>query len=180
MTIQLDLQTVIDESEINHSLPSSEQFTAWLEAGLSQVRQSQANSTEDTDSTLASLDEASDSQSDILEVTIRIVGIDESQHLNHTYREKDKPTNVLSFPFEAPEHIELPFLGDLIICAPVVEQEAEAQQKKVASHWAHLTLHGLLHLLGFDHIEDAEADEMEALEIQVLAKLGIDDPYHDQ
>jgi probable rRNA maturation factor len=111
------------------------------------------------------------------EITIRIVDNDESQNLNSEYRGKDKPTNVLSFPFEAPEFIEIDLLGDLVICAPVVEQEANEQNKALNSHWAHMVIHGTLHLQGYDHIEDAEADEMEGIEIDIMKALGFNNPY---
>ncbi len=114
------------------------------------------------------------------ELTIRIVESDESQQLNHQYRQKDKPTNVLSFPFECPPGIELPLLGDLIICQQVVEAEAIEQQKPLTAHWAHMVVHGCLHLLGYDHIEDQEAEEMESLERQILQGLGFADPYADE
>ncbi|WP_288791436.1 rRNA maturation RNase YbeY, partial [uncultured Enterobacter sp.] len=97
--------------------------------------------------------------------------------LNLTYRGKDKPTNVLSFPFEAPPGIEMPLLGDLIICRQVVEQEAKEQQKPLEAHWAHMVVHGSLHLLGYDHIEDDEAEEMESLETEIMLALGYEDPY---
>ena len=113
------------------------------------------------------------------EITIRVVDNQESQQLNHQYRDKDRPTNVLSFPFEAPPGIDMPLLGDLVICAQVVEDEAKQQGKPVINHWAHMIVHGTLHLLGFDHIEEAQAEEMESLEIALLAKLDIDDPYQD-
>ena len=113
-------------------------------------------------------------------MTIRIVDEAESNDLNLTYRGKDKPTNVLSFPFECPPGVEdFPLLGDLIICRQVVEQEASEQQKTLESHWAHMVIHGSLHLLGYDHIEDAEAEEMEALEKEFMQALNFPDPYKD-
>ena len=113
------------------------------------------------------------------EVGIRIVENGESQQLNLDYRGKDKPTNILSFPFETPECVEqeVEFWGDLIIAADVVIQEAFEQKKAVNDHWAHLVVHGCLHLLGYDHIDDDEAEEMEQLERDILATLTIADPY---
>lgn len=116
-----------------------------------------------------------------LELAVRIVGDEESRTLNHDYRGMDKPTNVLSFPTDLPADIlpeldALP-LGDLVICAPVMRREADSQGKALQAHWAHLLLHGLLHLLGHDHLDDDEAEVMEALEITVLARWGIENPY---
>tara|TARA_R110002072_G_scaffold200662_2_gene358384 strand:+ start:1286 stop:1753 length:468 start_codon:yes stop_codon:yes gene_type:complete len=113
------------------------------------------------------------------EMTIRIVDKEESRSLNHQYRGVDKATNVLSFPFDAPPDIELNLLGDLVICAPVVEKQAKEQGKSQISHWAHLVIHGTLHLLGYDHIEDDEAEVMESLEIAIMNTLGYPDPYQE-
>lgn len=111
------------------------------------------------------------------ELTVRLVAADESQALNRDYRGRDKPTNVLSFPFESPPGIVLPLLGDLVICHPVVVDEAAEQAKRLGDHYAHMVVHGTLHLLGYDHLEDDEAEAMEALERDILAELGIADPY---
>ncbi len=115
------------------------------------------------------------------DLAIRIVDADEGQALNRHYRGKDYPTNVLSFPAERPpglpEDARFPLLGDLVICAPVVAREAAEQGKPLAAHYAHLTVHGTLHLLGWDHEDDADAQAMERLEREILAALGVDDPY---
>lgn len=116
---------------------------------------------------------------DPYELTVRMVGPDESRELNRDYRGKDYATNVLSFPFEAPPGVEVAILGDLAICAEVVKNEAQEQQKSPIAHWAHMVIHGTLHLLGYDHIEDDEATAMEALEIKLLAGFGFSDPYGD-
>ncbi|MEH0742902.1 rRNA maturation RNase YbeY [Vibrio cholerae] len=152
MSIELDLQLAVEQET---GLPTFEQFSQWLNAAVTLF------------------------QSDA-EVTIRIVDSEESQQLNHEYRGKDKPTNVLSFPFEAPPGIEMDLLGDLIICRQVVEQEANEQGKPLMAHWAHMVVHGSLHLLGYDHIEDDEAEEMESLEIEILDKMGIANPYETE
>jgi probable rRNA maturation factor len=123
------------------------------------------------------------------EVTVRIVDSAEIQQLNQQFRGKDKATNVLSFPFEMPE-LNLPdgaqldesmsnFIGDIVVCAQVVTQESQQQNKLLSHHWAHMIIHGTLHLLGFDHIEEQEAQEMEGIEIAILQKLAIDDPYQN-
>lgn len=149
--LALDLQIAVE----GHTLPTVEQFELWVRTALGQT-----------------MPEA--------ELTIRLVEAEESQTLNRDYRGKDKPTNVLSFPFEVPEGIELPLLGDLIICAQVVEQEANEQGKTLDAHWAHMVIHGCLHLLGYDHIEDEEAEEMESLETELILGLGYPDPYQEQ
>ncbi|PXY91457.1 rRNA maturation RNase YbeY [Gilliamella apis] len=148
-TIILDLQIA---SEHHENLPTEQQIMQWLEVILPQFM-------------------------DNAEITIRIVDEEESQHLNYTYRNKDKPTNVLSFPFESPIEIDVPLLGDLVICKKVVEIEASEQHKSLTSHWAHMIVHGCLHLLGYDHILDEEAEEMENIEIDIMAQLGFDNPY---
>ncbi|RTQ98062.1 rRNA maturation RNase YbeY [Halomonas nitroreducens] len=111
------------------------------------------------------------------ELTVRFVDSEESRALNRDYRDRDRPTNVLSFPFECPPGVSLPLLGDLVICHPVVLAEARDQDKSLAAHYAHMVVHGTLHLLGHDHLEDDEAEAMEALERDILAGLGIADPY---
>lgn len=116
-----------------------------------------------------------------LGLLVRIVDEADSQALNLGYRGKDRPTNVLSFPFEVPPGIPAdllePQLGDLVICAPVVAREAKDQGKSLQAHWAHILIHGILHLRGHDHIQEAEAEAMEALEVRMLADLGFADPY---
>jgi len=114
---------------------------------------------------------------DQVEVAVRVVDDAESQELNRTYRGFDKSTNVLSFEADLPPEVGLPLLGDLVICAPVVEREADEQDKSVESHYAHMAVHGTLHLLGYDHEDDTSATIMEDLERKVMASLGYPDPY---
>lgn len=111
------------------------------------------------------------------EITIRVVDEIESAHLNETFRHHHGPTNVLSFPFVAPPKVKLALLGDLVICAPIVIKEAQEQDKDPVSHWAHLTIHGTLHLLGYDHLNDQDADRMEGIEIAIMKRLGFPNPY---
>ncbi|MDR6993036.1 rRNA maturation RNase YbeY [Luteimonas sp. 3794] len=115
------------------------------------------------------------------DLAIRLVDEDEGRALNRHYRGKDYATNVLSFPADLPEGlpegVRLPLLGDLVLCAPVVAREATEQGKSLNAHYAHLTVHGVLHLLGWDHEDDRDAEAMEQLEREILAGLGIDDPY---
>ena len=112
------------------------------------------------------------------ELSIRITGNGEVAGLNQTYRAKAGPTNVLSFPADVPTEIDSGLLGDLVICAPLVQLEAAQQQKSEEAHWAHLVIHGVLHLLGHDHQIPAEAKQMEALEIDLLGHLGFPNPYY--
>ncbi|MEM7016900.1 MAG: rRNA maturation RNase YbeY [Pseudomonadota bacterium] len=112
-----------------------------------------------------------------IELTIRIVSTAESAELNEQWRHRSGATNVLSFPFEPPPGIKMSLLGDIVICAAKVHSEAQAQYKTENAHWAHLVIHGVLHLLGYDHIETSDADCMEALEIQILQQLGYANPY---
>ncbi|GGY69267.1 rRNA maturation RNase YbeY [Marinobacter zhanjiangensis] len=148
--LTVDIQRIIDTDD----LPTDHELTRWAQAGWQQPDDS--------------------------EVTLRLVDEAESRALNHQFRGKDKPTNVLSFPFEAPAGITVPLAGDLVICAPVVAREATEQNKTPEAHWAHMVIHGLLHLQGYDHIEDDQAGVMEALEIRLLATLGFSNPYQTE
>lgn len=118
------------------------------------------------------------------EISVRMVDESKSAGLNSQYRQKDNATNVLSFPSDLPPSISAVLetypLGDLVICNAVVKQEALAQHKQLNDHWAHLVIHGVLHLLGFDHQDDQDAEQMEALEVSILKSLNIDDPYEDR
>lgn len=118
---------------------------------------------------------------DTAELTVRIVEPDEIKSLNFQYRQKNKPTNVLSFPSEIPEELKTQIgcseIGDIIICHEIIEKEAKEQHKTIEDHYAHMVIHGVLHLMGYDHIKQADADIMEPLEIKLLAKLHIDNPY---
>lgn len=113
------------------------------------------------------------------EITLRIVDKEEIRELNNRYRHKDKPTNVLSFPFEMLAGVKLktPILGDIVICADIIKEEALAQHKTETAHWAHMVVHGILHLLGFDHENEADAEKMEQEEITILKSLGFPNPY---
>ncbi len=146
--IQAEIQIVCRSAKI----PDERQFQSWLESVFPQC---------DED----------------MEIVIRIVDKHESAVLNAQYRHKFGPTNVLSFPFQPPVEMDVRLLGDLIICAPLVEKEARQQNKKFCDHWAHLVVHGVLHLLGYDHRDEQEASEMEAEETAILKKLEIPDPY---
>ncbi|MFT5705850.1 MAG: putative rRNA maturation factor [Oceanospirillaceae bacterium] len=152
MTTDLEVQYAIG----NDNLPTEFQIQAWVDITLAQYLQH-------------------------FSICVRIVDETESQSLNGEYRGIHKPTNVLSFPFEMPECVEAEteILGDLVVCAAVVSHEALAQNKQLFDHWAHMIIHGTLHLLGFDHIKEEEALEMEQLERDLLTKLTISDPYKE-
>lgn len=149
MNINLDVQREVDAS------PKDEDLLKWVTATLTFENQSDS------------------------ELTIRFVDEKESAELNQQYRHKTGSTNVLSFPFEAPAEVELDLLGDLVICNDVVKKQAAEQKKEELAHWAHMVVHGTLHLLGYDHLTDAEADVMEDKEIKILSQLGYTDPYRE-
>lgn len=117
---------------------------------------------------------------DAVITSVQIVSDEEMRELNSTWRGKDGPTNVLSFPMQSPEEIDPKILGDLALCAAVIKAEAREQHKPVQAHWAHMVVHGMLHLQGYDHIDDLQAEEMEALEVRILDQLGFENPYQDQ
>jgi len=145
---EIEIQTVFESK----GQPDSQQIQLWVDAALDDFNQ-------DT------------------EIVVRIVDEQESAQLNEQYRHKSGPTNILSFPVDVPEGVELNLLGDLVICAPVVAKEALEQDKLLADHWAHMIVHGVLHLLGYDHIDETEAELMENKEIAILNKLHINNPY---
>ncbi len=147
MTIEVEVQR---ETSIS-SLPSDQQFEQWATAVLRGHGEA--------------------------ELVIRLVDEEESRRLNEQFANRNKATNVLSFPAGLPPSIGLPLLGDIVICAPLVEREAEDQNKTILAHWAHLTIHGILHLLGHDHQSDQEAANMEALETSLVQSFGFPDPY---
>ncbi len=146
--VWVDIQRAVDVGD----LPDNEDFREWAEMVLAGVDR-------------------------VVEVTIRLVDVQESAELNERYRYKSGPTNVLSFPFEPPPGVRSALLGDLVICAPLVKQEAVEQGKKEQAHWAHMVVHGLLHLQGYDHQTDSDARQMESLERKILGELGYSDPY---
>lgn len=149
MSLHVDIQTASTEP-----VPAEDDIRNWIAAAL----------------------ESCDTREDI-EVCVRLVDLDEMAQLNENYRGKQGATNVLSFPADLPDELSLPLLGDIVICAPVVRTEAQQQGKSSTAHWAHMTVHGALHLLGYDHIEEQDAVVMEALETAILAKLNFDCPY---
>ena len=148
--VMIDIQVTSDSQH----LPSREDIQSWAEATVGEYRRE-------------------------AEISIIIMDAEESAELNFQWRQKEGPTNVLSFPSELPPGLELPLLGDLAVCAPVVEREAREQKKNLQAHWAHMIVHGTLHLLGYDHIEDEDAEKMETLETMIIQKLGFPDPYQE-
>ena len=152
--LDLDVQYALHGTAITsrQDVPTKYDFRSWVAAALAPLNQS-------------------------VELVIRVVDQQESRQLNSRYRGKDKPTNVLSFPFVAPAGVSSHHLGDLVICAPVVKREAREQNKRETDHWAHMVVHGVLHLRGMDHQTEEQANGMEELEKQILARLGIADPY---
>lgn len=147
---------VVDvQQAVEADVPSQQQFHLWASTALAEIAED-------------------------CELSIRLVSETESAELNSTYRGKNAPTNVLSFPFESPIPLTPRLLGDLVLCVAVVEREAAEQNKTLEAHWAHLLVHGCLHLLGYDHLEDDEAEQMEALEVRILQQLGIENPYIEQ
>ena len=145
-----------DEAIGEHQLPTESDICEWVSAVLNHHHIDQA------------------------EITVRTVGLAESQDLNLTYRGQDKPTNVLSFPFDSDIELPIRLLGDLVICVPVMQVEAKQQGKTTHHHWAHLVVHGTLHLLGYDHIEEDQAEQMESLEVEILSQFNIVDPYQKE
>lgn len=148
LRLSLDVQRVSESVE----LPGDGQLRRWARAALADLGGSH-------------------------ELTVRIVDTPESAALNVEYRHKQGPTNVLSFPFEAPPGMRSRLLGDLVLCADVVQREASEQKKLPAAHWAHMLVHGILHLRGYDHLNDTQAQTMETLETEILAQLGYPNPY---
>jgi len=148
MMIDIEVQNVTSFAPV----PSRLQFEQWAGAALGEI----------TDA----------------ELLIRLVDRQESSQLNARYRDQNKATNVLSFPADLPQEVGLPLLGDIVICAPLVAEEAQAQNTSAEAHWAHLTIHGVFHLLGYDHQSYEDAARMEPLESEILRSLGFPDPYH--
>ena len=147
------MNVTVDVQRIMPAGPADDQFQSWVETILTAEQKADA------------------------ELTVRIVDENESAALNEEYRNKTGSTNILSFPFDCPDEVELNLLGDLVICAPVVEREAKQQGKQSQAHWAHMLVHGVLHLLGYDHIKEHDAEKMELREVEIMALLGFANPY---
>lgn len=149
MSVEVVVQYAVDPPT---ALPSKKTITIWVKAALAGRREE-------------------------AQLTVRIVDEEEGSELNQRWRKRAGPTNVLSFPSTGLERIAPTLLGDIVICAPVVEREAQHQRKAFRAHWAHMVIHGTLHLLGLDHIEEQQALIMEQLETEILGRLGYADPY---
>ena len=170
MGIKVDVQYASAQTD----LPSKKSLTAWVKAVLQSPFAPPPLPLSENRTRVR----PSGGKRKTVELTIRIVDATEAQQLNETWRQRSYPTNILSFPYESPPGIEIPLLGDLVICAPVVAREAAEQHKTLEAHWAHLVIHGTLHLLGYDHQEEPQALTMETLEINILNHLGYPNPYH--
>lgn len=147
----LELQ-IVSESLL---IPTQTQFQLWIDTVLKNI-------------------------DDDIELVVRVIDEPEMIQYNEQYRHKQGATNILSFPFEVPDGIDSHLLGDLLVCAAVLEKESTEQNKSLADHWAHIIMHGVLHLLGYDHVNDDDAEEMELLEIQFLQTININNPYEDR
>jgi probable rRNA maturation factor len=160
--VQVDVQTVLENAE-QQDVPDAGHIQTWVNAAVQQAESDGLTAKTAT------------------QMTVRIVEQDEMTGLNEQYRQKTGATNVLSFPFETPPGMPVDLmeaeLGDVVVCAAVVMREAAEQGKTLIAHWAHMIVHGTLHLLGYDHIQNNDAQKMESLEIIVLAGLGYENPY---
>lgn len=177
MTLELDIQNPLGSTH----LPSDEEFQCWADMAFQKTVSE------------VDIEQETEERNQSYSVVIRVTDEAESQELNSAYREKNAPTNVLSFPFEMPDLPELEIsghsspeqvdkesiihVGDLVFCEPVIEKEALEQNKALFQHWAHLVIHGMLHLQGFDHIDDKDAERMESLEINMMQQLKLPNPY---
>lgn len=176
MGADVDVQYASEEPD----LPDKEILTHWVNVALQyQIPTDSPYPRGNPNTVLPDQIPPAPSQTEkLVELTIRIVDEAEARQLNEKWRQCPKPTNVLSFPFEVPPYVDIPLLGDIIICAPLVAFEAQQQHKSLHAHWAHLVIHGTLHLLGYDHISEQQAQVMENIEIRVLHDLGYPNPYH--
>jgi len=164
MPPQIDFQYAVDEN-LRRDIPDEELISQWIQQAFNYLESAQLIA----DNGLAQA-----------EICIRYVETLEIQELNATYRQKNQPTNILSFPSDLPDYIDdVNMLGDLVVSPKVIIDEARGQHKALNDHWAHILIHGVLHLCGYDHIEDAQALEMESHEIHILNKLGISNPYEN-
>lgn len=149
----MSIDVVVQNASALPDVPSNKSISCWVQAALHDLEQSKS------------------------ELTVRVVDESEITALNRSFRGKDKATNVLSFPFTDPPDTKTRILGDVVVCAPVIKQEAQAQNKAEEAHWAHMIVHGVLHLCGYDHNQLAQAAQMEQLETKLLTRLGYPAPY---